>query len=409
MLLFTFFILISFANAEDIKQKIESASSDVTDFFNDVEHENVLIVTGKKISVEDKILFNLIKSNIQIMQAIEVENDEIASKNMPYNGKTLILLGSEKTNIMSKKILGEDVKKNTSRYSPLILEYVITGNNDKALIIYSEKEVENNENSAVSKSPLSKIIDKKYVPIAATTASVLLLYLWSIIGKTLMSLFNDFVSSKVLGRATKDKKVSEHKKNRELKIHKLLSRNEIIALILSILIFSVTMSFAWSKNLPEFVKMLLLNFVIVAAVTLIRELFRQAICFKQKIKTEYMLWPFGAALTLISTYLGNTFSLVSYTLVDDTITDEKKFGKLAFLISLVTFIAGFIAYVINIFVPSLVMQMIFVYCIMAVFIEFFPMAPFAGNDMRKWNFTIWLVGYLVVFASYVFTNFTIYV
>jgi hypothetical protein len=178
--------------------------------------------------------------------------------------------------------------------------------------------------------------------------------------------------------------------------------------VITSVVFAITMSWAWSGNMKEFQRIFVINLIIVAVISFLREIARQFICYKNKLRTEYSFWPFGGVLTLISTFLGNTFSLVSYTLVDDNI-DEKKFGKITFMISLFTFIAAVIAYIINIFSPGLILQMIFVYCIMMLFIEMFPMAPFAGNDIRKWKFVTWLVFYIVVIVSYIYVNFTAYV
>ena len=121
-----------------------------------------------------------------------------------------------------------------------------------------------------------------------------------------------------------------------------------------------------------------------------------------------MLWPFGIVITLISTFLGNTFSLVSYNLLDTEHQAEKKFGKLSFIISLITVIVAFAAYIYNIFNPSVVVQMIFVYCIMSVFIELFPLSPMPGADIKKWNFFVWASSYLFVIASYIYMTLSLY-
>jgi hypothetical protein len=167
------------------------------------------------------------------------------------------------------------------------------------------------------------------------------------------------------------------------------------------------MTWSYSGDMHEFLRMLGLNFVIVGTVTLIRESFRIFFCYREKLKSEYRFWIFGTLLTFISTLLGNTFSLVSYTLTEGE--SEKKLGKLSFIISLITVFASIAAYVINIFHPSLVLQMIFVYCIIVSFIELFPLAPMAGADIRKWNAFVYVIFYLIVFALYVSMNFTMYV
>ena len=60
----------------------------------------------------------------------------------------------------------------------------------------------------------------------------------------------------------------------------------------------------------------------------------------------------------------------------------------------------------NMITPMISYQMIFVYCIMIVFIELFPLPPMAGSDIKKWKGAVWGIFYLVVIISYIFMNFT---
>jgi hypothetical protein len=401
-------LLSSFSHALDtaqIKQGIEQASEQVNDFFSNTTRDEITIVTGSKISIEDKILFNMLKSQVTGIQGIEVDPDTkaVVSSRM----KNVVLIGGGKTNLLSKIIMKDLKDKKETVISPLVLVFGKYPDGRKAMIIYSQKEINNNENSAVLKSPLAAIMDKKYVPVAATFISILLLYFWSILGKIVMSLFSDFSSSKVMQNITSKKKIKK-KEVHHLKLHEFIDFSEIIALLITSIVFAVTMSWTWSGNLKEFQRMFVINLIIVAVISFLREITRQFICYKNKLRTEYSLWPFGGALTLISTFLGNTFSLVSYTLVDENI-NEKKFGKITFMISLFTFIAAVIAYILNIFNPGIILQMIFVYCIMMLFIDLFPLAPFAGNDIRKWKFVTWLIFYIIVIVSYIYVNFTAYV
>jgi hypothetical protein len=402
------FILLNSAFALDmahIKDSVEKASADVSDFFSSVSKDEVVIVTGSKISIEDKILFNMLKSQVNEVQGIKIESDEFVYNRPELDKKNLILIGGEKTNLVSNKLsaLINSGEKNT--ISPLIL--VFSDKERKILILYSEKEVYNNENQAAERSPLSNIMDKKYVPVAATFLSILLLYLWNIFGKTIIGFLSEFSSSKIIQKITEKKKIKK-KEAHHLKLHEFIDKAEVIALFLTSVIFATTMSWTWMKNIGEFRRMFIINFIIVALISIAREIYRQYSCYKIKVRTEYVFWPFGSIITFVSTFLGNTFSLASYTLLDDN-ADEERFGKISFKISLMTFILAVIAYVINIFSPSLVLQMIFVYSIIVVFIELFPMPPMPGNDIKKWSKLTWALFYLLVTASYIYMNFTIYI
>lgn len=397
LIFFYFIILSSLVTAQKpgITQKIADASIDVENFFDSIPHEDITIVMGSQISVEDKILFNLIKSNINYMKGIAIIDDN----HIKETNTNLVLIGSEKTNSISKGIASQLIERSEKDYSPLILDMSMNGDK-KVLMIYSKKEKTMLQNNAIKKSPLNKIVDEKYVPAAATFLSILMLYLWQVFGATLIELFNETVSSKLMDHWSKKKKILKHE---------FVNSKEIIAFVIFVLIFSFISAYNWSTDFQSFMKLFWLNLLIIGVISLIREFARLRSCHVHKLKSEYVFWPFGSLITIISTFLGNTFSLVSYTLLDEDEEDIKKFGKSSFAISFYTFLFAIIAYLLNIFLPNVILQMIFVFCIMIVFIELLPMNPMPGYDVKKWNFTIWLVSYIVVLFSYIFMNFTVYV
>ncbi|MFH2019914.1 MAG: hypothetical protein ABIJ34_00720 [archaeon] len=411
ILLVVLIFIISNASASDIskiQERTNEASILIEDFFDSVDRSDILIVTGSEISLEDKILFNLIKSNVNGIQGIEIDTDDNVLEKTEKLDKSLVLIGSKKTNLVSKELNSDLVDMNQTNFSPLIVTTAHTLAGKKILQIFSEKEINNNKNSAGSKSPLAGIIPEKYVPLAATSISLLLLYLWSIIGRTVANIFNDLVSSKVIGRFSKDKKITK-KKVHEIKPHEFVNHKEMIAFFVTVVAFAITLSWTWSSDFSEFKNMFFLNLAVVAVISLLRELARLVFCYRNKLRSEYVFWPFGSVLTFVSTFLGNTFSMVSYTLLDEDEIDEKRFGKSVFIISVLTYLVAIATYVFNIISPSLILQMIFVYCIMILFIEMFPLPPMAGADIRKWNLPVWIFSYLLIIISYVYMNFTIYI
>jgi Mn2+/Fe2+ NRAMP family transporter len=159
----------------------------------------------------------------------------------------------------------------------------------------------------------------------------------------------------------------------------------------------------------NYLKMFLVSIIIVAILGIMKEYIRQKFCYTRKIHVEFIFWPFGTILTAISTYLGNTFSLASYGLVEENAEDEKNFGKIAFITSLFTLLIALSAYAANIIYPSIILQLVYVYAILAAFIDMFPMNPMGGNDMRKWNFKLWMFMYIIIIVCYVFMSFTQYI
>ena len=185
------FIIIGLVNAQedlDLKQKIDLASSDIDGFFGSIDHANINIIRGRDISLEDKVLFNLIKSKIN-MQGLVIIKD---INNIDYE-KNLVLLGSKKTNKITRELESRFENRTKKKYSPLIIETANIGE-QKILMIYSKKEDSNAQNFVAKKSPLNNIMDEKYVPAAATFLSILLMYLWQVFSKTMFDFVNEAIS-----------------------------------------------------------------------------------------------------------------------------------------------------------------------------------------------------------------------
>ncbi|NTV24076.1 MAG: hypothetical protein HGA85_06945 [Nanoarchaeota archaeon] len=390
------------AMALDIKAQIDSASSEITAFFEGVPSTDFVIIPGSGISAEDKLIFSLLKENVESADTIEIMPDSAGRPS-----RSLILLGSSKTNIMMKKLdeEGSIVSRKASSYPPVMVEMLVLDNGKKALCIYSQKEDGLLQNNAPARSPLGLFLDKKQVAVAATMISLLLLFLLHILMNAGSGIFTEFSSSKIMQKISGKKQA---RKKEITHVHKYLHKGEVIALLTTILVFSAMMTWSWAPSSGDFPKYMLLNLGIVGLITISRELYRVFMCYRHRISSEVFLWPAGTGLTVISTFLGNTFSLASYTLVEEGAC-EKRLGKITFMLSLITFSLAILLYIIDIFIPSQIFQLTFVYAIMMVFIELFPLSPMPGSDCRKWNKYAWLGLYIAAIAAYVYMNFTTYV
>lgn len=396
------------ADTSDLTDSINNASQEIETFFSTVLASDIVIVTGDHISFEEKMLFNLAKSRVDELQGTHIFTEKYFL-HTNVSGNSLALIGSEKTNGVSKALLEEGVLHDvqTTMYPPLIITKGIKADGSRVLILSSEKEMLNVGNSAIAKSPLNRFMDEKYVPFAATFMSILFLYLWSVFARTIVNLLSDFVSSKILGHKSAGKTIRKEKKE-HIKAHELINGREVMAFIVYVLAFTFTMSWTWSSDLVHFKRMLFINLLVVGIISFLRETVRLFFCYRKKLRSEFVFWPFGTFIAVVSTLLGNTFSTIAYTLLDEDEKDEKRFGKGSFLIAFYTYIFIIIAYILNIFYPSLILQMAFVFSIMTLFIEFFPLRPMPGEEIKQWNFTIWLVSYILIIATYIFLNFTVY-
>jgi len=262
------------------------------------------------------------------------------------------------------------------------------------------------ENKAAEKSPLSSIIDKKYVPVIATAVSVFFIFLWNILGSSFYQFINDFFASYVRGKKSKDKKVRKNK-DFSFKLIKNMDIKEIVSIFLAIIIFAVSMSWTWSIDISGFIELFFINILVVSFIIGLRESCRLYLSHKKMLKTEYVFWPFGALLTLGSTFLGNTFSL-TYYIVFENEDNAKKFGEMYFYIYLLLYGLSLSTFILNFLVPSVVLQMIFVFTIMGVFVFMTPIKPMTGYNIKNWNFKIFLIFYVIVSISYLIMNFSIY-
>ncbi|MBD3204356.1 hypothetical protein GF327_08750 [Candidatus Woesearchaeota archaeon] len=407
LFLIVFCILVYSADAasiDDISENVDEISAYLKDFFEGTPKENIEIVIGENVRIEDKVLFNMIKSQSPELQGIEIISDDNQEE---IEGKSLVLIGSKKTNRITKN-LGTIDSFETKKFSPIILRSGNLDDGSRALVVYTEREDIMLENNAVKRSPLKKFMDEKYIPAAATLLSIFLLYLWRVLSNTLIEIFNDFISSKILQKKTEGKTTTK-KKVHKIKPHEFISLSEIIAFILFVGIFAIVQTWTWVSDFSDFKSLFIVNLIVIGIISFLREFVRLVFCFKKKLRSEFVFWPFGTFLTIASTYLGNTFSMISYTLLDEDEADEKIFGKGSLVISLFTYLIVIFCYILNLFNPSIYLQMSFVYAQMILFIELFPMEPMAGYDIKKWNFFIWIIIYILCFLSYVYLNFTVYV
>ena len=384
---------------------LDEARNEVEKFFSSANENNLIIIIGSKISLGDQIFFNIIKNQIDVIKNEKFYPDNSIESINQLNETYIVLLGSEKTNILSNQIITNNtINISKTLVSPPVI--IVFGSEKisgkKILILYTLKEKYNNLNKAVERSPLNAIMDKHFIPITATAISLIFVYLWNIFSTTIVELISDYTSESII-----EKIIIKHRsKKKEFSIRKYINSKEGISILLSSIVFSIAMSWTWSEKLSDFLWMFIVNLIVIGLILLLRESARQYFCYKHNLKAEHVFWPFGAILTVISTFLGNTFSLASYTLKEEKEEIEKQFGRIIFLISIILFSFSIITFLWNLFYPDIIFQMMFTYTIMMLVIDLFPLPPMDGSDIRKWSFKKWFTLYIIVIFFYISVNFT---
>jgi parallel beta-helix repeat protein len=258
------------------------------------------------------------------------------------------------------------------------------------------------DNQIDSRSIFGDYLDKHYAKIVATIVSIILLFLLNY----LIEFLSDYSSERTIEYQKNRKSRFTSKKPITVQPIKFLSMKEIFAIIISTLILSFVLTWSWAPDLTLFWETFIIFLIIVVIIIFIREGLRAYLCSNLKFHSKYYIWPLGAIMMIVSTAIGNTFSLAANHHYDED--DIKKCGKVSFIVSIVLYIIVVITFLINLFYPSTILQMIIIVTILNLFIDLFPLNPMDGYEIRHWNIFLWFSLYIIVFISYVTVYFNLY-
>lgn len=260
-------------------------------------------------------------------------------------------------------------------------------------------------NKAIERSPFSGIMPKEAIPIVATATTILILILWNLFGSILMEFISDHISERVID--SKGKKQIFAEKIDHVQIPYLpIKTSELFNLLFAIIVFSLAMSWTWAATYNEILSLFLLNLIIVGLIFAIRELFRAKYSQNHNIKTYHIFWPFGAILTIVSTLLGNTFSLASYIKGENE--DHDSYAAMLFKSSLILFGISLLSFALTLVMGHVLFQLISVFCITMLIIDMAPLKPMDGAIVKKWNMNKWLILYMFICVSYIIMNFNLF-
>ena len=388
----------------------KEAGDEIQIFFQEATETNLILIMGSKVSLIDQAIFDVSKNLIEGFSNEPFYLDAAIHSIDNISEEYIVLLGSEKTNLLTTQIINNNSLNFTETLdtSVFILQFGIEKQTDRHIIIlFNKNELNIAQNHAYERSPLSNFLNPITVTIIATAISVILLYLWNMFGSTIIDSVSDYTSESIMERKHSKKKV-RRKQITKLKLNEFIDYKELLAIVLSSAVFSFAMSWAWADNYMQMPYFFIMTFIVISIVLFIREYSLQYLCYRYKMRAEHIFWKFGALLTIISSLIGNTFSLSSYTLIDETEGIKKIYGKITFRISLILYFFVLSAFTLNMFYPSIMLQMAYIFTIMMLFIDMLPFSPMDGYDIRKWNRKKWIGFYIVVAITYVllFFNFT---
>jgi len=260
------------------------------------------------------------------------------------------------------------------------------------------------ENNAIKQSPLNIILPKETVPIAATIITITTIGLWQLFGGLFIDFFSDYSSEKII-----DSKGSKRNYSNRLDRFNIpfipLSTTELFHILIAVIVFSIALSWTWGSSINQMVTLFLLNIAIIGIIYIFRELLRIHYSSKLNIQTNHVLWPFGTILTIISSFLGNTFSLASYNTAENE--EDGRYAQLLFNSNIIFYSIASVFFIMNLLVSHVVFQMVFIFLIMTLTIDMTPLKPLDGAIIRKWNTKKFMVLYIIILVSYIFMIFII--
>lgn len=357
------------------------------------------IVLGSEIGISERLVFDSLKMSNPWMQNVSVANDTNESLGKFTRGEIkflMILGGPGQSNIAKSIYQNNKPTKTDEKYGFLIYEYRFE--EDKTAIIITTKKglVEEKFKSESAKySPLSAIIPKEYVPAAATLISLLMLALINV-GRTIFEF-------KALDIGRKNQKVGEGSK-----FLKGVNISEIIAVLGASIILGISISWQYLANQDAFWAWILINTLICLIGAIIHEVTHRIFAKIFDIKMEYKFWVEGSILTLVSSYLGNAFSIQAFILEEIPPGIEKwKVGVMKLSAPLMsTFVMIIFAYLYT-QTPEPVYKVVYSTSALWAMAEILPFSSLDGKDIKDWNKWVWSGAFLFISTVYFIVTFLI--
>jgi hypothetical protein len=357
------------------------------------EREPVVIV-GTHASLAEKSVLNIyLETNPQFSDIVVVDEADFVEEQ--HAGKVLMLIGGPSQNDISRRLLDKQTEfdeKNLAFGRVLFL-----GSGDA--IILSDDEGFNVLRRRAENSPLFGHVAPELIPAVASGIGIGFIIIWKLLVALSTKVAKYKIVSFVMGRIRK-KDIKQEFLGLHLKGIRIKVR-EWVAVLVSALVFAVSLSYMYLSPdagvLTFFTLTVLVNFVVYT----IRHSLRIMLDKVYDHHTEYYIWPYGAIITALTGWLGNTFGMAGYVQSEK---DTEHEGKMAFIINLATFLffAGFFVW--NSLAPSIIAQMAMLLALAITYIQMLPINPFSGKNIYAWHRKLWIASFVPLTAIYIMIN-----
>jgi hypothetical protein len=361
---------------------------------------NSLIVLGSGMDISERIILDGAKSQNAWLANAREGNDSTASRTAILGGRhplALLIGGPEQNNVTAYGIThGWFNDTRTIEGGFIVKSGKLPGG--AVVVAISDKmgfEPGAVKNEGAKYSPLNAIMSPEYVPVAATGISLIMLILINV-GRTVFEF-------KALDLGRKGKKVGEG-----ATMYRGYNMTEALAIIGASAVLGVSISWQYFGPSGDFVFWVFVNTIICLLGAILHEVTHRIFAHYFNIKMEYRFWTAGSALTLISSYLGNAFSIQAFIL------EEIPQGVPKWKVGLMKLSAPLVsAFVMIIFAflyyqsPNPVFKTVYSTSALWAIAEILPFGSLDGKDIRDWSHTIWFAAFSFIGMTYLAVTFLI--
>ncbi len=382
--------LVPGADAQELARP-EQIGQKIVDFIG--ERETVVVVgthasLGEKSTLKLYLDANPQLSDIAILDEVDFVEDE-------HVGKVLMLIGGPSQNDISRKLLDEQSEFDEENLA--FGRVLFLGSGDA--IIFSDEKGFNVLRRRTENSPLSDLVAPELIPAVASGIGFGLIVLWKLLFG-LSAKVAKFKTVSFIMRRVRKKEINQNFLGLHLRGIRIKIR-EWIAVLVSASVFAVSLSYLYLYPEASVFVFFMLTVMVNFTVYTIRHSLRIILDKIYDHHTEYYIWPWGAIITALTGWLGNTFGMAGYVVSEK---DTEYEGKMAFIINLVTFLFFAVFFAWNMLMPSIVAQMAMLLALAITYIQMLPMSPFSGKKIYAWHRKLWIASFIPLTAVYIMIN-----
>ncbi|MBI5227064.1 hypothetical protein HY988_00615 [Candidatus Micrarchaeota archaeon] len=367
-----------------------------------------IIIRGEGSTLTEKQLFSFAKNSYPVFnQFTEVTvGSVVPSEIIKQSNTTLILIGGPSQNKITDYVeQHEEVTYVAELPNVGIVKMFRIKHGADVLVLSDLKGYENMRMEGIENSPLVALgIPPKYVPPVATAVSLVLLAFLPNLLTALTGFLKVYAAGFLKSKAKEGKKPSELIDKGTKILGFTIRLREFVALVIGAIVYGLAVSYTFKGFKIDF----LLVFYAIAFATILyyaRTLMRMLFERIYKLRSEFHVWKSGCGICWISAILGNTLQTTGYELEDATPENQGKLAKMKAFIILITMVLGIALFVANFVHPTKTLQLFRMIASGLALTEIMPIKPMPGVSIKKWNWIIWILLFLLIVPTYFLINF----